>query len=137
VSKRILVIDDDRAIALAATVRLRAAGYEVYSALDGRSGLAAAEACRPDVILLDSRMPDIDGFEVARRLADTPELSNVPVIFVSANAQEQAKQTALSLGAKAYLSKPYDPEHLLSAVRTAVATQCGHANRVSNVPKGD
>jgi DNA-binding response OmpR family regulator len=118
---KVLIIDDDRAIATGLAVRLKAAGYVSVHASDGESGLAAAESDRPDVILLDIRMPDMDGFEVNRRLKGVAELADIPVIFLSANVQDWARRKAFDMGAKLYLSKPYDPERLLSAIETAIS----------------
>ena len=117
--KKVLIVDDDDAIVSAMTVRLRAVGHEVFAASDGRSALAAVDTLRPDVIVLDIRMPDIDGFEVARRLKDAPGLADIPIVFVSANVREWAKKAAFAAGASFYLSKPYNAKQLLSAVETA------------------
>ena len=117
---RVLIIDDDPAIIEAMSIRLGDAGYEVFSAPDGTSGLAAARELHPEVILLDVRMPDIDGFEVNVCLKDAPALSDIPVIFVSANAQDWARRAAFSKGAKFYLSKPYDFNRLISVVDATI-----------------
>ncbi|KKL23096.1 hypothetical protein LCGC14_2428820 [marine sediment metagenome] len=117
---RILIIDDDPVIVEAMGARLGHAGYEVHSAVDGRAGLAAVEQLRPDVILLDIALPDIDGFEVNRRLKASPELAGIPVVFVSANVKDWAKRAAFAMGAKFYLSKPYDFNRLSSVVGAAV-----------------
>ena len=123
--KKVLIVDDDETIVSAMTVRLRAAGHEVSTASDGGSALAVAKAVRPDVIVLDIRMPDIDGFEVARRLKATPALADIPIIFVSANAQDWSKKAAFAAGGSFYFSKPYEAKELLSAVETSVvAGQC-------------
>ena len=117
---KVLIIDDDPVIVEAMSARLGHAGHEVHSASDGESGLAAVEELRPDVILLDITLPDMDGFEVNRRLKAAPALADIPVIFVSANAKDWAKRAAFSMGAKFYLSKPYDFDRLMSAVGSAV-----------------
>lgn len=116
--KYVLLIDDDMAIATALTLRLRAAGHDVISARDGRSGVVEAAAHRPDVILLDIRMPDIDGYEVCRRLKSDPELASIPVIFVSANAHESARDQAYQVGGSAFLSKPYEPGQVLATIES-------------------
>ncbi|HTE04561.1 MAG TPA: response regulator [Planctomycetota bacterium] len=118
--ERVLVVDDERSIAQALGIRLRAAGYDVQCAFDGFSGLAAAREWRPAAIVLDIRMPDIDGFEVNRRLRAQPELASTPVIFLSANVQESARQAALAAGAQAFLTKPYESGDVLAAVRSAL-----------------
>ncbi len=117
---RVLIIDDDPVIVEAMSARLGQAGHEVHSASDGESGLAAVEQLRPDVILLDITLADMDGFEVNRRLKAAPDLADIPVIFVSANAKDWAKRTAFSMGAKFYLSKPYDFTRLMFVVGSAV-----------------
>lgn len=117
---KVLIIDDDPVIVEAMSARLDCAGHEVHFASDGKSGLAAAEQLRPDVILLDITLPDMDGFEVNRRLKAAPDLADIPIIFVSANAKDWAKRAAFSMGAKFYLSKPYDFDRLLSAVGSTV-----------------
>jgi DNA-binding response OmpR family regulator len=118
--ERILVVDDERPIAQALAIRLRAGGYEVQCAFDGLSGVAAAVAWRPQAILLDIRMPDIDGFEVHRRLRAHPDLAGTPVIYLSANVQESARQAALAAGAQAFLTKPYESRDVLAAIRSAL-----------------
>jgi CheY-like chemotaxis protein len=72
------------------------------------------------VILLDIRMPEMDGFEVNRRLRALPELDGMPVIFLSANVQESARQAALAAGAHAFLTKPYESKDVLAAIRSAL-----------------
>lgn len=121
-SKKLLLIDDEQAIAMALKVRLRAKGYEVQIAGDGVSGLAAAGEYRPDAIVLDIRMPDLDGIEVCRRLKCDPDLAGIPVIFLSANVQQTAQEAALSVGAAAYLSKPFEPGQVVSAIESATSS---------------
>ena len=119
----ILIVDDDRAIAQLASMWVGGAGYNPVTAFDGNSGLAAAAAHHPRLILLDIRMPDLDGFEVNRRLKKTPDLGEIPVIFLSANAQEAARRQAVAAGARFFLSKPWEPKDLLGAVRAALGNE--------------
>jgi DNA-binding response OmpR family regulator len=114
---RVLVVEDDRVLAQLAGVWLREAGFEVDVAHDGQAGLNTAAAHRPDVILLDLRMPRLDGFEVMRELQQDPQLNDVPVIVISANVQETTRQRILKSGAKMFLPKPYEPGEMLDAVR--------------------
>lgn len=129
---KVLIVDDERPIAQALSIRLRAVGHEVRSAHDGLSGVQAAREWHPCVIILDIRMPDIDGFEVSRQLRADPELAGVPVIFLSANVQESARHAALAAGASAFLKKPYDPREVLAAVSSALgcAAACGDARSI-------
>jgi CheY-like chemotaxis protein len=121
VCRKVLQIDDDLDVSAALRVRLRAAGYELVSAHDGRSGLTAAAEHRPDAILLDIRMPEMDGFEVCRRLKDTSELAGIPVLFLSGNAGDEDRRTAGQLGAAGFLSKPYEPHEVIEAIEEAIS----------------
>lgn len=121
--ERILIIDDDRQVALALSIRLAAAGYETDVANDGESGLVKLAENRPDVVLLDIRMPGIDGFEVIGRMKKDPQSADIPVIFVSANAQETAKRAALNAGGRFFLEKPFESKDLLKAIATLIAEQ--------------
>ncbi len=119
--RKILHIDDEPAIAAALLVRLRAAGFDVASASDGPSGLDAAARERPDAILLDIRMPGMDGYEVCRRLKADAELSDIPVIFLTANAKDEARLEARNAGGDGFLSKPYEAQDVISGlVKAAV-----------------
>ncbi len=115
--KKILIVDDDRQVSLALSIRLKAADYVVPVAGDGESGLQKLAARAPDVVLLDMRMPGIDGLEVMRQMKRDPRLAHIPVIFVSANAQETAKRAALNAGGKLFLEKPFESRALLDAIR--------------------
>ena len=119
-SKRVLVVDDDRAIAHLAGVWLKSAGFEPELAFDGLSALAAAHARRPDAVVMDLRMPGLDGLAVRARMAADRTLADVPVIFLTANAQETARHHALSAGARGFLTKPYDAQELIGAIWQAM-----------------
>ncbi len=129
--KKVLIVDDDRQVSLALSIRLKAADYDVDVAGDGESGLeklaagAHQWARRPDVVLLDMRMPGIDGLEVMRRMKRDPRLADIPVIFVSANAQETAKRAALNAGGKVFLEKPFESRALLEAIRRVLEENSG------------
>ena len=118
-SRHILIIDDEWTIQLALQARLSAHGFTVQLASDGPSGLLAAQQDRPDIILLDLRMPDMDGFEVLRRLRAAPETSSIPVIFLTANVQDTVKQQARSAGAAGFLTKPYESKDVVNAILAA------------------
>ncbi|MFM1867487.1 MAG: hypothetical protein RL591_895 [Planctomycetota bacterium] len=120
---RILVIDDEKGLSQVLAIRLRAAGFIALTANSGLEGLVAAQETRPDAIVLDVRMPDMDGFEVYARLKQNPHLSTIPVVFLSANVQDSARHSALAAGAVAYLTKPYDPHEVIATLRDAIARQ--------------
>lgn len=120
-SKTVLIIDDEWSIQQALQARLTAHGYCVKMASDGPAGLTAAQEDCPDVILLDLRMPDMDGFEVLRRLRAEGRTSEVPVIFLTANIQDTVKEQAKAAGAAGFLTKPYEAATVLDAIGTATA----------------
>jgi DNA-binding response OmpR family regulator len=118
--EKVLIVDDERAIANLTAMWIEQAGFTTLVAHDGRSGLEATAAHHPHVILLDIRMPDLDGIEVNRRLKENPEWADIPVIFLSAHAQESAREEALSSGAADFLSKPCEFSELIGTTRAAL-----------------
>jgi two-component system KDP operon response regulator KdpE len=124
---RILVIDDEQAIRRFLRVALSAQGHKVAEAEIGADGLAAAGSTRPDVIILDLSLPDIDGIEVLRRLR---EWTTTPVIILSVRGQEGDKVAALDAGADDYLTKPFTIGELQARIRVALR----HAARPTEEP---
>jgi len=120
--KTILIVEDDEKIALALSVRLKAAGYEILVAKDGQKGLALARVNWPDLVLLDIGLPIMDiwmplgvGYSVARRLK---RMGNgcIPFIFITASREQGRKEAARQLGAAGCFEKPFDAEELLSTI---------------------
>lgn len=114
---RVLVIDDERAIRRFLRAALSAQSYKVIEAETGRDGLAAAETAKPDVVILDLGLPDMDGIDVMRRLR---EWTAVPVVVLSVRGQEQDKVAALDAGADDYLTKPFTIGELVARIRVAL-----------------
>lgn len=117
---RILVIDDDLEIARGLAVRFRALDYDVELAHDGAAGLSAAFGSRPTLIMLDLRMPVMNGMEVLQHLRAREETASIPVVVLSANTMEKTVDQALDLGASCFIDKPYDVAHLMRTVQTLV-----------------
>ena len=114
--KKILVVEDDRKIAMALAVRLKAMGYEATMAHDAMAGLSTAIKLKPDLMVLDISMPAGNGFNVAERvqtLVPTP----TPIIFLTASKQSAFRSRAQELGAIGYFEKPYEAGQLFSAIR--------------------
>jgi DNA-binding response OmpR family regulator len=132
------VADDDPAIARGLRVRLAAAGYDTLVAADGQQALDAAVQQRPDLIVLDLRMPRMSGLTVMRKLRERTETARIPVIVLSANAGEQNRRKALELGARYFVQKPYEPRTLLEAIRAAFQVRAPEreAVRSDRVPPG-
>ncbi len=114
---RVLVIDDEAPILRALKINLTARKYEVSTAVDGASGLAAMARERPDVLILDLGLPDMDGTEVIRGVRGW---TSTPIIVLSAWGQETQKVAALDAGADDYVTKPFGMDELLARLRAAV-----------------
>jgi DNA-binding response OmpR family regulator len=113
---RILVVDDDHVIQQLLKVNLELEGYVVEVAKDGEDALHQVATFRPDLILLDIMMPRLDGWEVCRRLKEDPLTAGVPIVLLSARAQDTDVERGDELGVAAYVTKPFDPIQLLDLV---------------------
>ncbi len=113
-SPRILVVDDERELLEGLEEYLAENGYEVTTAIDGEAGLAAARANPPDLVLLDIRMPGLDGREVCRRLRQMD--SGLPIILLTAVNEEDLARQAMEIGAYDYITKPIDLNYLRTSV---------------------
>ena len=114
---RILVVDDELRYVRAIQVNLEASGYEVLTARDGQTAIDLAASEAPDLILLDIRMPGLDGYEVCRRIR---EFSAVPIIMLTALAEDADKVKGLDTGPDDYVTKPFSADELLARVRAAL-----------------
>lgn len=114
---RVLVVDDELAIRRFLRASLSAQGYQMFEASSAREGLDAAATVRPDLIILDLGLPDLDGVEVTRRLR---EWSKVPVLILSVRGRDEEKIAALDAGADDYLTKPFSIGELLARMRVAM-----------------
>jgi DNA-binding response OmpR family regulator len=117
-SHRVLVVDDDGEVSQCLGVRLRAAGYEVVSAMDGEAGMIAALEHHPDAVVLDVRMPKKDGLAVLRELRRHEFTREVPIVMLSASISDQHR--TLEAGASFFISKPYEAKDVLSAIETCL-----------------
>ena len=113
----ILIVDDEEIILRFVGGGLRAEGYEVTEAMDGEEALRAVQESSPELVILDVRMPKMDGFEVCRRIR---EVYNLPIIMLSAMADPMNKVKCLNLGADDYLVKPFGINELLARIKTVL-----------------
>lgn len=114
---KVLIVDDEPNILSTLGPLLRSRGYEVSTAINGRAAIERVEHERPDLIVLDLGLPDIDGVEVCRTVR---EGMNVPIVVLSARGAEDDKVRALDLGADDYVTKPFGAEELLARIRAAL-----------------
>mgnify|MGYP000268296067 CR=1 FL=1 len=120
---RILIAEDERDIRDLITFTLNYAGFEVTPTSNGEEAYAKAEEIVPDLILLDVRMPRMNGYEACARIKSNPLLKHIPVVFLSAKGQEAEVQTGLEAGAVEYILKPFAPDYLIERVRAILASQ--------------
>ena len=113
---RILAVDDDPVTLKLVTVTLTRAGYEVLTAKDGREALARVESTQPDLIILDVMMPEMDGYEVCRRLRSRPATANIPIMMLTAKSTLESKIAGFEAGSDDYVVKPFEPAELQAHV---------------------
>ena len=113
---KILAVDDEPELTELMQYNLVRAGYEVTTAANGWEALDCIKRCRPDLILLDLMLPDLDGFGVCEILRRDPLSATIPIIIVSAWASTDSRNLGLELGALDYLTKPFSPKELVSRV---------------------
>ena len=125
----VLVVDDDREIVRAIELRLSKAGFRPIVAFNGQEGLAIARSDMPDLILMDLRMPVMDGFTMLERLQNSVHTASIPAIILSADSADQARLKALHSGATYFVEKPYNSEDLIRALNAALEPlqRAGHA----------
>ncbi len=120
---RVLVIDDEESIHKLIAVRLRPEGITVTAELDGVRGIARAITEAPDLILLDVGLPNLDGFQVCRKLKEHPSTRNIPIIFLTGDTTMEAKIRGLDMGAVDYVTKPFEQAELRARVRAGLRTK--------------
>jgi CheY-like chemotaxis protein len=114
---KILIIDDEvKALALLKT-NLEDSNFEVHTANNGVEGVLKAIQLIPDLIVLDVRMPELDGWDVCKRLKSTASTKDIPIVFLTAFSSDKDREKAKALGAAEYLTKPIDPDKLLNMLR--------------------
>jgi DNA-binding response OmpR family regulator len=116
----VLVVDDEASIRLICRVNLGTLGFETLEAADGQGALALARAEKPDLILLDIMLPDVEGWRVAEELAASPETRDIPVLFITARAHPADELRGHGAGGIGHITKPFDPAELAETVRTIV-----------------
>jgi two-component system, OmpR family, KDP operon response regulator KdpE len=131
---RILIVDDEPNILGTLAPLLRARGYEVFTAMNGRAAIDTFDRDKPDIVILDLALPDLDGVEVCRRIRET---SNVPIVVLSARGAERDKVRALDVGADDYVTKPFGSEELLARIRAGLRRTEGPSPVSEPIARGD
>jgi DNA-binding response OmpR family regulator len=121
----IVVADDDPDIVTLVSGVLSKAGFEIVPATNGADALELVRSRRPDLAVLDVSMPSLDGLEVLRSIRSDPEVADLPVILLSARAQEEDVRNGYAVGASKYMRKPFSPRELVAVARDLVSDQDG------------
>jgi two-component system response regulator MtrA len=121
----IVVADDDVDIRDLVEFKLTTLGHQVVTVADGSSAVDACRTTRPDLAVLDVMMPGLTGLEAVRELRSHPELKDIPVILLTARAQESDVQTGFDCGADDYITKPFSPKELAGRVEALLAARVG------------
>lgn len=119
---RILAVDDEPNIVRLIQVNLERQGYQVETANNGAQALVKIRENRPDLVVSDVMMPEMDGFELLKNIRMDPALAELPVIMLTAKAQDRDVMTGYSHGADMYLTKPFNPQELLQFVKRVLSS---------------
>ncbi len=135
---KILIVEDDLDIAEMLNAYFRVQGYEVFTVNWGEDGVRAAQTVLPDLMILDIRLPDIDGYEVARRVRSDRRTNEIPIIFLTEKRERIDRLQGFEVGADDYITKPFDVQELRLRVRNALkrVSQESLTNPVSGLPEG-
>ncbi|MBI3152361.1 MAG: response regulator, partial [Chloroflexi bacterium] len=135
---KILIIEDDLDVAEMLNAYFRVQGYEVFTVNWGEDGVRSSQQDHPDLVILDIRLPDIDGYEVARRMRADRRTSDIPIIFLTEKRDRSDRLQGLEIGADDYITKPFDVQELRLRVRNALkrVSQGSLTNPVTGLPEG-
>ena len=118
--KKVLIVEDEKDIVEMIEYNLEKAGYATISVLNGKDAQAAAKKERPDLVILDLMLPDMDGFDICKELKGNELTVKIPVIMLTAKSQEADKIAGLELGADDYMTKPFSPRELVARIRAVL-----------------
>jgi DNA-binding response OmpR family regulator len=138
IKPKILIIEDDLDVAEMLNAYFRVQGYDVFTVNWGEDGVRSCQTVHPDLVILDIRLPDIDGYEVARRIRGDRRTADVPIIFLTEKRDRADRLQGLELGADDYITKPFDVQELRLRVRNALrrVSQGSLTNPVTGLPEG-
>ncbi|MCB1751541.1 MAG: response regulator [Gammaproteobacteria bacterium] len=122
-TKKVLIVDDEQNIAISVEYLMRREGFDVSVARDGEEGLAMIRSTKPDLVLLDVMMPKMDGFQVCSAVRADAALADVRIIMLTAKGRDAEVAKGLSLGADAYIPKPFSTSDLVSRVNSLMESK--------------
>jgi CheY-like chemotaxis protein len=124
---KVLIIEDDADIRENTTEMLELSGFEVAIAVNGKEGLAAIMQMKPDLVLCDIRMPELDGYTVYKRFKGIKETQHIPFIFFSASVEKKDVELALAMGIDGYIRKPFEMEELIGTINDCLKNRSSFA----------
>ena len=120
--KRVLIVDDEVDLVETLKFKLEASGFEALTAYDGLEALSKAKNDKPDLILLDIMLPKLNGYQICRELKSDDKYKHIPIIMLTAKAQESDKFWGLETGADEYVTKPFDSNQLVELIKRHLST---------------
>ena len=114
--KKILIVEDNEQNLYLATFLLEQSGYEVISALNGLEAIERTRAEKPDLILMDIQLPEMNGYEATKKIKNIAEINHIPIVAVTSYAMAGDREKALAIGCVGYIEKPFDPETFVSEI---------------------
>lgn len=135
--KTVLVVDDEQDVIDLVAFNLQRAGYKAVSARDGSAAIQKASDQQPDLIVLDLMLPGLDGTEVCKRLKAEPKTASIPIIMLTARAEEVDRVVGLELGADDYVTKPFSPRELVLRVKSILRRAKGETKPLEIIKQGD
>jgi len=123
--KTVLIVEDVKDIRKLLSLRLNTYGYNCIFAFDGREGLAKMREFKPDLVLLDLRMPDFNGFDLLNAVFADDEICHIPIIMCTASAEADTEARCLEMGAKFYITKPFDHTYLRTCINSCIGPHEG------------
>ena len=132
-TNRILLVDDEEDILNFLSYNLKKEGYEVYTALNGHDGIALAKKYKPELIVLDVMMPEMDGIETCRMIRENKELANLLIVFLSARSEDYTQIAGFDSGADDYITKPIKPRVFISRIKALLRRLSNNTPKVEKV----
>jgi DNA-binding response OmpR family regulator len=113
---RILIVEDEESLLKLESILLSSKGYQVTGVMDGKSALDEINARKPDLVVLDIMLPELDGFEVCKRIKENPETAGIPVVMLTAKKNSQDYARGMQVGADAYVTKPFKSAQVMELI---------------------
>lgn len=133
---KLLIVDDETATVDMLSTYLGLVGHETVGAFSGEEGLSSVHSEQPDLLILDLMMPDLEGFDVCKRLRESGDYTTLPILIISARIDQPSIDRAMELGADSYLTKPIDLPGLTSEIKRLLENPPDHSDRVKKVEPG-